>query len=211
MAWGRVVLLLAALALAFGAAGFGAGRLAERDPTDVVSTPMAADRPATPQRMYRVDRDYPRLRPGIPLVTGQIGDKSFAWYYPHPADWRSTRLSVDEYRYRVPGAPTAGGYSMRVQLVSDKRSTEEMAAARLQRAMSESQDVTVLLQTDDELQYTFRDGYNRKRWNFFRWFAASPTRPATLELSVVGRRADVPGLTSLIARLDAAKEPGLAP
>lgn len=207
MTWGRVVLLLAALALAFGAAGYGAGALAERDPDDGVSSPMAADRPTTPQRKYRDDRDYPRLRPGIPLVTDQIGDKSFAWYYPRPSGWRSSRLSVDEYRYRVPGAPTAGGYSMRVQLVSDKRSTEEMVAARLQRAMSESQDVTVLRQTDDELQYTFRDGYNRKRWNFFRWFAAAPDRPATLELSAVGRRVDVPGLRSLIARLDATKAP----
>ena len=53
----------------------------------------------------------------------------------------------------------------------------------------------------DSVKFTFRDGANHLRYNYFRWFAGPQSSEATLEMSVAGRDADEAGLDGVVRRV----------
>ena len=108
--------------------------------------------------------------------------------------WRG----YDELRFRPPGEPTEGGYSLRVKMVNTRVTPERMAAQR-KVLLADLDEVDYLGEYVSALKFTYRDGNNRLRYNDWQWFATPGTSIATLEMSVVGRVQDVPGLDALFA------------
>jgi len=61
-------------------------------------------------------------------------------------------------------------------------------------------DFQKLKVTPSAAYFTYRDGNNHLRYNYFQWFAVPGSSAATLEMSVAGRKRDVPGLKALFDR-----------
>ena len=61
--------------------------------------------------------------------------------------------------------------------------------------------------TEDSVRFVFRDGNNRLRYNYFRYFAGPGSSEASLEMSVAGRQVDGAGLDWLFAVFDSTLEP----
>ena len=62
-------------------------------------------------------------------------------------------------------------------------------------------DFQVLKRTSSSVYFEYRDQpSNLHRYNYFEWFAVPGDPYATLQVSVAGRRRDVPGLKALLNR-----------
>jgi hypothetical protein len=206
---------LGLLAVLGVAGGFGLGAvMAGQDPdTFDEATPVPAspsypapteptDEPTAP---YAPDISWPRLVPPTSFTRYRISNDLQTWSYLAPEGWTAYDVydvelppadipAAGEIRFRPAKEPVLGGYSLRVKEVNDHLTTADMVANKA-RALGGYLDLVILKQTDDSLYITYRTtDSNRLRYNFFRWFAAPGSTEATLEMSVVGRKADEAGL-----------------
>lgn len=172
------------------------------------------------------DIDFPRLQVpnGQAYDTRVVRADGQAWRYPVPVGWVAYRVAGDggdagalpeaevdgaaEVRWRPVGEPLVGGYSLRVEVVEPTSTVPARVASKTEEleGSPDLRGVDVYETTDDTVYFTYRDGNNRQRWNFFRWLPDDDGR-TSLEISVAGRRADREGLTAL---LDAVSEGAVA-
>lgn len=185
-----------------------------------VAAPVPARGPALPAvgsteplAPYAEDIPYAPLQAPTSFDSYQIDNDDQTWRYVVPAGWVPTDVydapipmaelgGVDEARFRPPGEPFVGGYSLRVKAVLERRSPSDMLDGKLEDLGVDPgvEDLTVLEQTADALYFTYRSDDNKLRYNFWRWFAAPGSDEATLEMSVVGREVDEPSLRTLLDR-----------
>jgi hypothetical protein len=212
------ILLLAALVGVVG--GLAVGYLRQAQPASGgTATPLPAASPSVPidpsptVAPYADDIPYPPLEPGLDFERLRMGNSLQTWSVPVPKGWDAftvfdvpvpdaKRDGYDELRFRPPGEPVEGGYSLRAKTINAHLTTGPMVAQRLAAIHEAYDEVTVLSQTEDSLKVAFRDGTNHLRYNYFRWFAAPGASEATLEMSVAGREEDRPGLEALFAAFD---------
>ena len=141
-----------------------------------------------------------------------MGNSVQAWRVPVPKGWaaftvpgdepvpKKQRSGYDELRFRPPDEDETG----RLQPAGEDRSTttcpaSAMVAQRLAAVREAYPEVDVLDRATDSVKFTFRDGANHLRYNFFRYFTGPQSSEASLEMSVAGRRADEAGLEALFA------------
>ena len=197
------------------AGGFGLGYvMAGQGPeTFAQATPVPAS-PSVPAPTvptiapYAPDIEYATLVPPTSFTRYRITNDLQTWSYLAPEDWIAYTVPGDlvippdeiadrgEVRFRPAGEPTEGGYSLRVKESNDHKTPATMLRDK-KADLADLDDVTYLNETDDSLYFTYRDGNNRLRYNFFRWFAAPGATEATLEMSVVGRMQDELGLQGI--------------
>jgi hypothetical protein len=197
--------------------GLGAGYLGQPRPASGgTATPLPASSPSIPvdppppTPTYAADIDYPALEPGVPFRTLRMSNSQQAWKVPVPKGWvgsdvdtgqdvpRKLWPTYDELRFRPADEPDEGGYSIRVKMINSRLTPEAMVAAK-KVGLREVDDVRTLSETDVSYKFTYATSSGRLRYNYFRWFAAPGSSEATLEMSVVGRQVDVPGLDALYA------------
>jgi len=195
-------------------------------PMSAVSPSVPIDEPT--HRPYHQDIDYQTLEPGLALpVTHTISNTLARWSYHVPQGWQPywvcsssgscppdvasdqpmTVKQVDraqEVRFRPPDEPTVGGYSLRVRVLDngfvDVHGTVATKVVGF-RDSSAVADFHVLHRDDHSVYFEYRDATtNYHRFNFFQWFAVPGQSNATLEMSVSGRKRDVPGLKALFDR-----------
>jgi hypothetical protein len=199
----RWIGLTLALVLVGAAAGYGMGVLREGEPTTfAMAQPVPASSPSIPvlpAPAYAPDIDYPALEPGLSYRAHRLGDPTYQWRYDVPLGWIPEEVSpLFEVRWRPADEPWVGGYSLRVKLVNEHRTNEEMVAAKRAAVESLYDDVRILASTDDMLSFRYREpSTNRKRFDTFTWFTPPGGSSAEFEMSVVGREADRAGLDSL--------------
>jgi hypothetical protein len=63
-----------------------------------------------------------------------------------------------------------------------------------------NQHFSTLQRTPSAVYFTYIDGEDHLRYNFFQWFAVPDHPNATLEMSVSGRAVDQDGLEALFLR-----------
>jgi hypothetical protein len=226
-----VALLCGVLGLAAGAA---VAYAVQPGTTTVASPrPIAAESPSVPidtptHEPYRRDIAWPRLQPGLPIpVTHTIGNDLARWTYHVPQGWEAfwvcsvpatcppgtfldtpmPRKVIDkatEVRFRPPGEPTPGGFSLRVRILENTLvDVHQIVGTKITgfRDSSAVADFNVIHRDQRSVYFDYRDeASNYHRFNFFQWFAIPDQTNATLEMSVSGRRVDVPGLKSLFQR-----------
>ena len=173
------------------------------------------------------DIDYPPLSPdlGLPLPDRTIGNDLATWTYHIPEGWQpyavctyagecpppmvtDTPLTPQqakrqpEVRFRPPGEPTVGGYSLRVKILDNTLGLNpaQMVSTKIQGFKQSYETFQKLKQTPSAVYFTYRDENNHLRYNYFQWSAAAGSSTATLEMSVAGRERDVPGLKALFNR-----------
>jgi hypothetical protein len=197
--------------------GLGVGYLTQpRAASGGAATPLPASSPSIPvdppvtQAPFAEDIDYPTLEPGLPLKTLLMRNTQQAWRVPYPKGWvasdvdtgelvpRKLWTTYDELRFRPPGEPQEGGYSLRVKMVNSRQTPAQMVAGK-KLGLDQVDVLDYLGQTESTLKFTYRTTGNRLRYNYFAWYAASGSGSATLEMSVVGREQDVPGLDDLFS------------
>jgi len=200
--------------------------------------PMSALSPSVPideptVRPPAPDIDFPALSPdlGLPPPELSIGNELATWTYHIPADWQAyavcgavgecpppmatdDRLTArqlveqPEVRFRPPGEPTVGGYSLRVKILDNTLALNpgQMVANKIVGFRQAYDDFRELHKTPPTVSspsavyFTYRDENDHLRYNFFQWFSAPGSSTATLEMSVAGRKRDVPGLKALFNR-----------
>jgi hypothetical protein len=203
--------MLLAVGLAAAAGGFVLAHVPLGETRAVVAEPVPAvpRLPVDPSTPPARDIDYPTLRTGLAYVPVTLGRGQFAWDYEVPDGWQrfgaAEGLGANEYRWRPPDEPTAGGFSVRVKLVNTHQTPAEMVAAK-QAALAANPDAyldfTVLSRTDDTLAFTYRvPSSNTLRYNTFRWIAPPGSDEAGVEMSVAGRERDQAGLEDLLSRV----------
>lgn len=195
--------LLLALAVVGAAAGYGVGVLRQQEPTSFAATrPVPATSPSIPVDVpspYADDIAYPALEPGLDYRQRRIGTAPYAWTFDVPTGWVVVWQALNERRWRPVGEPSVGGYSLRVKLVTEHKTPEQMVAQKRAAVTSIYDDVQVIEQTDDRLSFIYREpSTNTKRYDLFQWLTAPGGTEADFEMSVVGRSADVPGLEDLL-------------
>lgn len=199
----RWIGLALALALVGAAAGYALGVLRQDEATTfAAAAPVPAHDPSVPvlpDRPYAPDIDYPPLATDLTYRTHGIGGPTYRWHYDVPTGWTPEEVSpLFEVRWRPADEPTVGGYSLRVKLVNEHQTTEEMVSEKEAAVAAIYDDVHVLARTDDMLSFRYREpDTNRKRYDTFVWFPAPGSSTAEFEMSVVGRGVDRPGLDSL--------------
>jgi len=209
MTWrGLAALLL--LAAVGGVAGYFVADLRDPEPTTAsTAEPLPAESPSIPidpERPFAKDITYPALQPGLEYVSHKIGDPPFQWTYDTPIGWKQTddNLGPNEIRWRPPGEPDVGGFSMRVKLTTEHKTKQQMVDQKLAAMQAGWEDVVVLGQTDDLLSFSYREPTtNTQRFNTFGWFSLPGEDEATFEMSVVGRSVDRAGLDELFDRVSA--------
>ena len=202
----RWVAAYAVLGLVAAAGAYAAG-MAQR-PEDVrvasaVPVP-AVGGPVEPEREYAEDIGYPALQPGLSYQTERIGSGDFGWSYRVPEGWKSYQVpnGNDELRWRPEDEPVVGGFSLRVKVVNDHRTTEQEVAFKLDAMLNSYQDVHIRVRDDDTLGFTYREPtYDMKRFNTFRWITFPDSDEVGFEMSVVGRAVDVEGLDDLLQQV----------
>jgi hypothetical protein len=210
------------------AGGFGLGAvMAGQDPdTYGEATPVPAS-PSVPEpseptveptKPYAPDIDYPRLVPPTSFTRYRISNDLQTWSYLAPRGWTAYSVPDNlvippseikdrgEVRFRPSGEDVEGGYSLRVKEVNDHVAPATMLSDKM-TGLADLADVVYLDQTDDSLYFTYRDGNNKLRYNFFRWFAAPGSSEATLEMSVVGRKRDDVGLQGIFEQFKSGLRP----
>ena len=109
-----------------------------------------------------------------------------------------------EVRFRPPDEPTIGGYSLRVKALDNMLGYNpgQMVGTKIVgfRQTYADDQFSLLRRTPTAAYFTYRDGNNHLRYNYFQWFAVPGSTTATLEMSVAGRSRDVPGLKALFNR-----------
>lgn len=229
-----VLAFVLVLAVTFGAA-YGVTRLVgaddpAQDPSGQGSespTGDPSDGPSeSPIGEPAEDIDFPALRlpDGTDYDTHVVRSGAQAWSYPAPVGWIPYKVAADggdagavpdarvdkvgQVRWRPAGEPLVGGYSLRVQVLPPKVAVADMVATKV-RQLEESPDlvaVDVYEQTDDTVYFTYRDGNNRFRYNFFRWVPNADGN-ASLEISVSGREVDKDGLRTLLDEVSGGATP----
>jgi hypothetical protein len=208
LGWTLVALLVGALI------GAGAGYLTRPSPeASGVPQPVAAESPSSPSNdPYAADIPFTTLEEVTEFDHYRIGNLLRTWEYVVPAGWVATRVpsgiatppdevpEYDELRFRPPLEPPVGGYSLRVKAIDNHKTPADEVFDKVSGMQRAYDDVDILQRTDDAVYFTLRDGNNRLRYNFFRWFAWNDDLDATLEVSVAGRLQDEQGLRSLLDR-----------
>jgi hypothetical protein len=196
------------------------------NPISAVSPSVPID-PSPSVKPPRPDIDFPTLSPDLPLPPPEhkIGNELATWAYHAPQGWQAyavcsvlgecappletdTELTPQqlaqqpEVRYRPPDEPPIGGYSLRVKALDNTLNLNpgQMVSTKIQGFKQSYEDFRRLKRTPSAVYFTYRDGNNHLRYNFFQWFAAPGSTTATLEMSVAGRKRDVPGLKALFNR-----------
>jgi hypothetical protein len=185
-----------------GAGGYAVAWATREQPARVEPTqPVAALDPMfplNPQRPFAPDIDYPPLQPDLTYRDRRVGDPPYQWTYVAPAGWRSVVEGPDEVRWRPADEPAVGGYSLRVKVINERKSPEQMVEQKRSAVLTLYEDVAIRSQRDDLISFTYRDpGSERLRFNTFAWFVAPGSTTADFEMSVVGRRVDRDGLADL--------------
>jgi hypothetical protein len=225
-----VALLCGVLGISIGvvvarAAQPGTSMEGDARPIAGVSPSVPSDEPT--EKPPKPDIDYPSLSPDLPLPPPDymIGNALATWRYRIPAGWQAYAvcsvpgecappMTVDtpltpqqarrqsEVRYRPPGEPLIGGFSLRVKALDNTLDLNpgQMVSTKIQGFKQSFANFQKLHQTPTAVYFTYRDPNNHLRFNYFQWFAASPSATATLEMSVAGRAQDVPGLKALFQR-----------
>jgi hypothetical protein len=199
----RWIGLTLALVLVGGAVGYGVGVLRHEDPALAArARPVPAQSPSVPvlpTPPFASDIDYPVLETGLDYTERLLGSPPyFQWSYDVPAGWVMTTEDRDEVRWRPPNETVAGGFSMRVKLVNENRTTEQMVEQKKAAFLALYDDVVVLDEDGDSIYFSYREPEAQtQRFNMFFWTTRPNSSEATFEMSVVGRRIDVPGLTEL--------------
>jgi hypothetical protein len=153
-----------------------------------------------------------------------IGNDLARWTYHVPQGWQAyavcgtgectppivtdTKLSPKqanqqpEVRFRPADEPTVGGYSLRVKILDNTLGLNpgQWVATKIEGFKQGFDDFKTLEVTPSAVYFTYRDGNNHLRYNYFQWFTVPGQTGATLEMSVAGRKADVPGLKALFDR-----------
>ncbi|WP_182378342.1 serine/threonine-protein kinase [Nocardioides sp. WS12] len=219
-------LALLVLLVAFGAA-YGVTRVLDRNPT--AEDPKGqGESPSgegeSPTSEPAADIDFPALAAPADYEVHVVRTKEGGWNYLAPTGWVAFKVKdngsdagvldvaqIDEQRqvrWRPEGEPAVGGYSLRVEAITSTESVAEMVAAKVD-AFVNSPDlvgVELLNRTNDTVYFTFRDGANRLRYNFFRWVADAEGL-AGLEISVTGRKADESALSDLLDSVSGSANP----
>lgn len=201
--WIGLVCALFVVAAAAGAvAGHAVGRDRRPQPTTFASArPLAAASPSAPVAPiapYDPDIDYPPLATDLRYRRQLTGTPGYRWRYDVPRGWVSSFEGPLEPRWRPRGEPTTGGYSLRVKIINEHLTNEQMVAQKVAAVTSSYQDVTITQHASDRLSFQYRDPTtNRKRFNTFLWITPTGSATAEFEMSVVGREADVAGLAAL--------------
>lgn len=214
---GRVLGLLLLAAVVGVGGGLGVGFLRQPQPASGgTATPIAAVSPSVPVdpvptiARYAPDIDYPTMPTAFDFGRITMRSTQATWVVPVPRGWlgytvdtdqtvpRKQWARYDELRFRPPGEPTEGGYSLRVKLVNNRITPDAQVALR-RTLLGDLDEVHYLDSNLDALKFTYRDGNNRLRYNYWRWFVVPGSSSATLEMSVVGRQADTPGLDALFS------------
>ena len=201
--WWLLAVGLLVLLVVGAAGGYAAATLRQQQPVSFgTPRPVPARSPSVPvlpTPSYAPDIDYPPLAPDLTYREHRIGVPPYRWTYDVPAGWAPETEGSLETRWRPPDEPTSGGYSVRVKIINDHRTDEEMVAAKLAAVEDGYADVRVVGQTADTLSFSYRDpGTDRLRFNTFQWFTPTGGATAEFEMSVVGRQVDVDGLEQLL-------------
>jgi hypothetical protein len=181
------------------------------------------------RKPYATDIPYPTLSPDLPLQqVHTLEGPLAAWTYHVPQGWTAYAAcppapapckiptdtvlkpgQVDKQHqvvFRPSGEPLLGGYLMRVALLDNTLSNVgQMVATKIvgfeQQRAATSEEFHVIRQTQYSVYFHYRAlPSNRLRYNYFQWFAVPGLPNATLEMSVAGRKGDVPGLKALFNR-----------
>ena len=111
---------------------------------------------------------------------------------------------ADEIRFRPADEPTIGGYSLRVRILDNTFVDVHQTVATKIVGFRDSSEVAgfhIIDRTQRSVYFDYRDKTSDyHRFNFFQWFAVPGQTNATLEMSVSGRKVDVPGLKALFDR-----------
>jgi hypothetical protein len=193
-------------------------------PVHAVSPSVPSDVPTV--KPYRRDISYPSLSPDLALpVVHRIKNQLATWRYHVPEGWAAYAVCgpgspckpgtitddlipprrvnrSDQVRFRPPDEPVVGGYSLRVRILDNTLNDLPMTVATKVVGFQEGvRDFHVIKQTDSSVYFEYRDEpSNYHRFNYFQWFAVPGQTNTTLEMSVSGRQADVPGLRALFNR-----------
>ena len=194
-------------------------------PISGVSPSVPIDEPPKPPKTAK-DITYPPLSPdlNLPLPDRTIGNDLATWTYHVPQGWvpyavctvlaecpppmqtddlltQQQAAQQTEIRFRPPHEPLEGGYSLRVKALDNTQQfdTEQMVATKIV-GFKAYDHFRLLRKTPSAAYFTYIDGNNHLRYNYFQWFAAPGSTTATLEMSVAGRKQDVPGLKALFNR-----------
>lgn len=197
------------------------------NPMSAVSPSVPINEPPPPPKTVE-DIDYPSLDPDLSLPQSHtIGNELATWSYHVPMGWQAyavcavpgecpppmvldTRLTPrqlarqPEVRYRPPDEPTVGGYSLRVKALDNTLGYNpgQLVGTKIVgfRQTYANDQFSLLKRTPASAYFTYVDGNEHLRYNYFQWFAAEGSSTATLEMSVAGRKRDVRGLKNLFSR-----------
>lgn len=203
------------------AGGLGIGYLRQPQPAaGGTATPLPAASPSVPVdppptvAPYAQDIPYPAMPTTFTFGRLLMGNSQQAWQVPVPKGWQAFTVSssepervvppgersgYDELRFRPKGEPALGGYSLRVKTVNEHVSPSTMVGDKVTGMHEAYDEVEVSGRSENAVRFVFRDSENRRRYNYFQWFGTPGTSEASLEMSVVGRQVDQPGLDALFA------------
>jgi hypothetical protein len=195
-------------------------------PVSAVSPSVPIDEPPKPPKTAP-DITFPSLSPdlSLPLPDRTIGNDLATWTYHVPAGWIPYAvcapvaecpppMKVDDVltprqaarqpqvRFRPPDEPIEGGYSLRVKVLDNQLGLDPytMVGTKISGFRQAYQHFKLTHRTPSAAYFTYIDGNDHMRYNYFQWFAAPGSTTATLEMSVAGRKQDVPGLKALLNR-----------
>jgi hypothetical protein len=195
-------------------------------PIVAVSPSVPIDEPPPPPKT-KPDITYPKLSPDLLLPPPEhtMGNDLATWTYHVPQGWvpyavctvlgecpppmqaddlltLHQALVQPEVRYRPPDEPIEGGYSLRVKVLNNQLGLDPfaMVGTKIRQFKQAYGNFDLIRQTGSAAYFTYIDGNDHLRYNYFQWFAAPGSSTATLEMSVAGRQEDVPGLKALFNR-----------
>lgn len=202
---GLALLAAAVAVLIGGSVGWRLGQRQDASPVTAVAAPIPGVSPSVPVFVpYSKDITYPALATHLRYRTQQIGQKPYRWKYSVPQGWISETIGANELRWRPADEPSAGGYFLRVKLVSSHMTPQEMVQQKFAALKLCCQDVTLIRRDWNTIGVTYRDdGANILRWDIFRWLTPDGGTAAEFEMSVSGRRVDEPGLQDMLTQVSA--------
>jgi hypothetical protein len=195
-------------------------------PMSAVSPSVPIDeRPKPPKTAP--DITYPTLSPdlSLPPPDRTIGNDLATWTYHVPQGWVPYAVCVPttecpppmqpddllspqqaarqpQVRFRPADEPPVGGFSLRVKILDNQLGLNPytMVGTKISQFREAYHYFKRLHRTASAVYFTYIDGNRHLRYNYFQWFAAPGSSTATLEMSVAGRKQDVPGLKALFNR-----------
>jgi hypothetical protein len=195
-------------------------------PVAAVSPSVPID--PTSSRTFATDIPFPTLSTdlALPRPGHRIHNDLATWSYHVPQGWTAygvctapptgppCKFADDEpvpptqvdkqtqVRFRPPGEPPVGGYSLRVKILDNTElNPAQMVATKkvgFQQEFSD-QNFTVTHRTQSAIYFTYVAD-DHLRLDYFQWFAVPGRANATLEMSVAGRASDEAGLKALMLR-----------